>query len=75
MDIQIVLHIDGYAFVGNPSAMIPVNWKNKSGVTEIKWTMVKTNSETYKKTQQAIDNIKNNENSNKTANPKLNEDG
>lgn len=69
------VHIDGYAFVGSPSAMIPVNWKNKSGVTEIKWTMVKTNSETYKKTQQAIDNIKNNENSNKTANPKLNEDG
>lgn len=69
------IHIDGYTFVGNPSAMIPVNWKNKSGVTEIRWTMVKTESETYKKSQQAMDNIKNNKNSNETANPKLNEDG
>lgn len=69
------IHIDGYAFVGNPSAMIPVNWNNKSGVTEIRWTMVKTNSETYKKYQEAMDNIKNNKDSNETANPKLNEDG
>lgn len=69
------IHIDGYAFVGNPSAMIPVNWNNKSGVTEIRWTMVKTNSETYKKSQEAIDNIKNNKDSNETASPKLNEDG
>lgn len=69
------VNIKGYAFVGNPSAMIPVNWKNKSGITEIKWLMVKTSSDTYKKTQKGLDDSKNDEDSNETQTPKLNEDG
>lgn len=73
------IHIKGYAFVGNPSAMVPVDWKNKSGVTEVKWLMVKTSSDTYKEMQKGPDKIKNNEenneDSNETQNPKLNEDG
>lgn len=69
------VNIKGYAFVGNPSAMIPVDWKNKSGVTEIKWLMVKTSSDTYKKMQKGLDDAKNNEDSNEAQKPKLNEDG
>lgn len=69
------INIKGYAFVGNPSAMIPVDWKNKSGVTEIKWLMVKTSSDTYKKMQKGLEDTKNNEDSNEAQKPKLNEDG
>ncbi len=69
------IHIDSYTFVGNPSAMLPVDWKNKSGVTEIKWTMVKTTSETYKKRQEATNHSKNTHTEKDTSNPKFNEDG
>lgn len=73
------VHINGYAFIGNPSAMVPVDWKNKSGVTEVKWVMVKTSSDSYKKAQKALDkstnNEENNEDSTETQTPKLNEDG
>ncbi len=69
------INIKGYAFVGNPSAMVPVDWKNKSAVTEIKWLMVKTSSDTYKKMQKGLEDAKNNEDSNEAQKPKLNEDG
>lgn len=42
--------IDGYGYISNPPSMIPVDWTNPSGITDMKVYVVKKSSEAYKKT-------------------------
>lgn len=42
--------IDGYGYVSNPPSMIPVDWTNPSGITDMKVYVVKKSSDVYKKT-------------------------
>lgn len=66
--------IDGYGYIANLS-MIPVDWTNPSGVTEVTVYVVKKSSDLYKQTYGYKDQNQSQSNSSGQHQPRRNEDG
>ena len=66
--------IPGYGYIAN-APLTPVNWKNASGVTDIKVFVVKKSSDLYKKTYGYQNDNKNDEDKQHHYKARRNEDG